>query len=69
MYTYYSHKIPNEKRFYLVFTGARFLPKGGGLASIFRFLHRSESVGERRRTKIAAFSDPDCDELDSPVPD
>ena len=26
----------------------RFLPEGGGLASILRFLHRSETVGDRR---------------------
>ena len=44
----------------------RFLPEGGGLASILRFMHRSETVGERRRAKRDEHSD-SLDDVDVDV--
>ena len=50
---------------YSAWPDARFLPRGGGLASILQFLDRSESVGERRRLKREVVSDSVALEIDA----
>ena len=50
---------------YSAWPDACFLPRGGRLASILRFLERSESVGERKQLKREVVSDSVALEIDA----